>query len=83
MFASRLVKTIEKAPRSHLVVLKSVVKCYQEKTSGDGLGVSHECLLSMINGYFVKKLAIDKLLLNQVYEILSFLASADIVEIIE
>ena len=83
MFASRIVKIVQKVPRSHIIVLKSIYICYKRKEKGDGLGVSSDALLSIINENFARKLGLDKFMINEVYDILKSLESADILQINE
>jgi hypothetical protein len=82
MFASKLVQFIKKCPRSHLIVLKCVHKCYLDKNKKPG-GITHESLLETFNGHFARRMAIDKIQMNQLYEILKFLQNADIVQVNE
>ena len=58
MFASKLVKFVKKCPRSHLIALKSVQKCYVDKKEAGA--VSNTRLLEVYN-LFASKMAIDRI----------------------
>ena len=82
MFESKVNKLIAKLPRSHVLVLRCVEKWYLEKQK-DSSKLSETTLLSIFNTYIVREMSVERININQLFELCSYLRECNVLEVLD